>query len=594
MTRYIHLAFVVGVGILFSAVGHVQLWPAAEVDVRSMCGADVRVHGASLDVTVKPDQPWSGVSLSMKKNVDLSSTSHVVTFAENVSDVPIKVVVHVKGMAGPNSFFFEEKEIPPQTNAAIRLPLTPHVLPIDFDLLGMRGLGTGEHEKLDVRRIGTVNVFSRRTTVPVRFRVLSVTAEGQGVASFLEKCGSLDEFLPFVDRFGQYRHAEWPGKTHSEDELLRAREEESRWLVDHETSPIVECDRFGGWAAGPRLKATGHFRTEKVNGKWWLVDPDGRLFYSQGIAGIICDAFTGVTGRERYFERLPGRHDSRFGRCWKWVRHGASSGYYNQIVPYDAFSFPTMNQMLKYGDDWSRATFGELAVRRLRAWGINTIGNWSDERVMLLRRVPYTDTFSTKARPIAGCSGDVANFPDVFAPEFAENADRVAAQRAAISGSDPWCIGWFVDNELHWGNDDKQLARAVLASPTDQPARMAFVRWLDEKGIKDLANVPSSMLKALTRLMADRYFETVRAAINKHAPNKLYLGCRFAWAGEEVWRSAASHCDVVSVNVYRKTPSRDLPSDCDDKPILVGEFHFGALDRGMFHTGQPKRTCRIL
>ncbi|PWT73017.1 MAG: beta-agarase, partial [Proteobacteria bacterium] len=23
----------------------------------------------------------------------------------------------------------------------------------------------------------------------------------------------------------------------------------------------------------------------------------------------------------------------------------------------------------------------------------------------------------------------------------------------------------------------------------------------------------------------------------------------------------------------------------EDKPLLVGEFHFGALDRGMFHTG---------
>ena len=30
---------------------------------------------------------------------------------------------------------------------------------------------------------------------------------------------------------------------------------------------------------------------------------------------------------------------------------------------------------------------------------------------------------------------------------------------------------------------------------------------------------------------------------------------------------------------------RDLPPGAVDKPMIVGEFHFGALDRGLFHTG---------
>ncbi|MBQ8112779.1 MAG: beta-agarase, partial [Kiritimatiellae bacterium] len=52
-----------------------------------------------------------------------------------------------------------------------------------------------------------------------------------------------------------------------------------------------------------------------------------------------------------------------------------------------------------------------------------------------------------------------------------------------------------------------------------------------------------------------------------------------------IYRAAARHCDVVSVNIYSRSPNRDLPAGAVDKPMINGEFHFGALDRGMFHTG---------
>ncbi len=42
---------------------------------------------------------------------------------------------------------------------------------------------------------------------------------------------------------------------------------------------------------------------------------------------------------------------------------------------------------------------------------------------------------------------------------------------------------------------------------------------------------------------------------------------------------------MVSINLYRRTVAKDLPAGCEDKPIMIGEFHFGAMDRGHFHTG---------
>jgi hypothetical protein len=87
---------------------------------------------------------------------------------------------------------------------------------------------------------------------------------------------------------------------------------------------------------------------------------------------------------------------------------------------------------------------------------------------------------------------------------------------------------------------------------------------------------------------ARRYFETVRAAVRKHDAHHLYLGCRFAGnPPRSVARACADVADVVSYNVYEGGIDRSRFSGGNDldKPIIIGEFHFGARDRGMFHPG---------
>ena len=47
-----------------------------------------------------------------------------------------------------------------------------------------------------------------------------------------------DGFLPFVDRFGQFKHAEWPGKVHDEADLVRAKEDEAKWLAENAAAGV--------------------------------------------------------------------------------------------------------------------------------------------------------------------------------------------------------------------------------------------------------------------------------------------------------------------------------------------------------------------
>jgi len=77
----------------------------------------------------------------------------------------------------------------------------------------------------------------------------------------------------------------------------------------------------------------------------------------------------------------------------------------------------------------------------------------------------------------------------------------------------------------------------------------------------------------------------VRAILGEVAPGVLYLGCRFAWANPLAIQAAAKSCDVVSFNIYRPTAADLKLPEGVDLPVIIGEFHFGALDRGMFHTG---------
>lgn len=39
--------------------------------------------------------------------------------------------------------------------------------------------------------------------------------------------------------------------------------------------------RYGGWQA-KQYKATGFFRAQKIDGRWWIIDPKGYLFIHRG------------------------------------------------------------------------------------------------------------------------------------------------------------------------------------------------------------------------------------------------------------------------------------------------------------------------
>jgi hypothetical protein len=412
-------------------------------------------------------------------------------------------------------------------------------------------------------------------------------------------------FFPFIDTFGQYIHADWPGKTHQLSDLQRARAAEEADLASH-PGPS-DWDHYGGWRDGPTLPNTGYFHVQKFQGKWWLIDPEGKLFWSHGIDGVRFGTATPIDGREAWFQDFPGAESGLsefYGKA-----DGVIRDYYRGRHP-ATFDFALANLKRKYGSDWPMVT-AVLAHRRLRSWDMNTLGNWSDPTIHNLGTTPYVEAIHFASKPIAGSNGAWDKFRDVFDPDFRAQLQARMAQeaKAGESAGDPWCIGYFVDNEISWG-DDTSLAVAVLLSPATQAAKAVLIddligrygsiaalnavwgsRYNSWQDLRATRREPDRRraaedLRAFNRRIVETYFQTVRDVVMLAAPHHLYLGCRFAgFTSGQAVEAAARYCDVLSANVYRPSPEIGPLVHQADKPVIIGEFHFGALDRGLFHAG---------
>ncbi len=567
------------------------------------------VTGGKLRIETDYTHTWAKVALKpTAAKWDLSPYQYVTAEITNTGKVPIRVSLSVEN---PDAYYNGSLDRSDNCNTGtlkisggksgiLKVPF--HRNPYsdnNFSFIGMRA-GPPIGGILDPANVVSLALTLDTPKQKRSFEVDNIVAGGRFDPSAEPK--EKPSFFPIIDQFGQYIHKDWPGKIHSLDELIARGKEEEKYLAAH---PGPEgWDEYGGWQAGPKLEATGFFRVEKYKDKWWLVDPSGRLFWSHGIDCVRMANATPITDREQYFAWLP-QADSPFAEFYG-TGSGAAKGYYSD-KSYRTFDFVPANYLRKYGDNWQEAS-SLSAHRRLRSWGMNTIANWSDAKTYLMRKTPYVVAISYRAPRIQGSEGYWGKFPDVFDPNFRTALRGRLERERDKSAGDPWCIGYFVDNELSWGTDTS-LAVAALASPAEQPAKRVFIDRLKDKyttidnlnsawkvshasweALTDCQQPPDAKnaeadLKDFYAKLADEYFRVCREEVKQIAPNNLYLGCRFAWLNDIAVKASAGYCDVIGFNRYEPRVQHFTLPDGIDRPIIVGEFHFGALDRGLFHPG---------
>ena len=356
------------------------------------------------------------------------------------------------------------------------------------------------------------------------------------------------------------------------------------------TTPASACsamafDAYGG-ALAVALPATGFFRTAQVGGRWWIVDPEGHPFFSQGVNNVTFDGTSDIHGVSAY-------------------RDAATARYGTPAA-------------------WATAQLG-----RLGSWGYNTLGAWSDTD-SFAGRMPYTLLLNLTSEDFG-----TGVMEDLWAPSWAQGVTASVDAAAAAHRDDAELVGYWSDNELHWGPDWRpvHLFDEYLDRPGSAAGKQAMVTWLQGRyatfaafaadfttsatSWAELAQ-PSTVTawttgggqatrSAWVGQVAERYFSTIAASLRAADPHHLFLGPRMIaqTTGTPVLEAAAKYVDVASFNDYSIIPELATPLGNADptylpvddslaaqeailgKPILISEWGYRAADSGLPNTWPP-------
>ena len=395
------------------------------------------------------------------------------------------------------------------------------------------GLGFGNKPSLK-GRIGELRIYNRALTadeIDALFKKTRSAYELEPPAT----AASRDVTVP-VETHGSSPESQSPWRTHP----TRLLENLNGYTPSGES---VRLDRYGGCLGEPREKATGFFRTQKIDGRWWLIDPDGYRFYHVAINAV----------------REPRNVTATFGSRERWA---------------------------------------DAVTAQLRENGFNGLGNWSSRRLQEVEqplvwvlRHNFLFAFAREKKqvePASGTQGFLNRCMPVFHPEFPAFCE-VYGKVLADTADDPNLLGIMTENEIQCPVDllDRYLASDV-SNPDLKPGYDAAAAWLmARKGSIDTKDLTRRDRYEFIAYAFGRYYSIVTPIVRKYDPNHMYLGSRINYSTGEFdnpwfWKMLAPYHDVVSVNYYHRWgPQGDELAEWAawaDRPILFTEWYAKAMD----------------
>jgi hypothetical protein len=339
---------------------------------------------------------------------------------------------------------------------------------------------------------------------------------------------------------------------------------------------------------------------ERHGSRWWLVDPDGYAYWSAAMDCVRMGTPASIAGLENAIQgyaQLQAQQPDCFretaggSREWNVVRGNFGRAF-------DASEID--------------AAWGQVTIGLLRQFGFNGFGNWSDSKLASANAFPYVIPLREQFERTPCVFRD---FPDVWHPAWQADLADYAAQLVPFA-DDRALIGYFLMNEPKWGFAGQSIAEGMLLNTPGCPARRALAAFLRERYADDTAlaaawQMPVSMatiadgpclerisaaakedLSAFSTVMAERFFSDLTRACKAVDAQHLNLGVRYYTVPPQWLAQAMRGFDVFSLNAYEdQFPAAKLAALHEQLgvPIMVGEWHFGALDAGLPMAG----ICRV-
>ena len=278
----------------------------------------------------------------------------------------------------------------------------------------------------------------------------------------------------------------------------------------------LELSSYGGWKAGGQFQATGFFRTQKIDGRWWVIDPEGYRYIHKAVTSV--DLINGTTAQKAH-----------------------------EIV---------------------------------KSFGMNGLANWSDESIIdhalqAENKLAYCPKYSFISNYKKTRSDDL-EIP-VFDEEF-ESFCQEAAQYFAQYKNNPEVFGYFIDNELSWSYKGGLASHLAVGDTSDLNYQKAQ-SYLRSIG-KNASNFTAEDEHNYSVLMIERYCSVVCNAIRAVDPNHMILGPRFnkSWLRpDEFYEVAGKYLDIIGLNHYHRWGSRhselERIANASQRPLLFSEFY---------------------
>lgn len=403
--------------------------------------------------------------------------------------------------------------------------------------------------------------------------------------------------LKLVDETGQWKINDWDSKSSGIGEVKEYLNHQIN-DIKHE-SPFSDRDLYGG-CKFKTFNTTGYFRTQHDGKRWWIVDPDGFAFLSVGVDCIVPGEGGNIKGIESLFDKIP-EENSEYADAW-------SIGWGIKSSP--QFSFTISNLISSFGDKW-KDKWLELTKIRLKSWGINTIGNWSSLDFIGYAKMPYVLQLKDFPETTKNIFRD---FPDVFSDEYRNNSDQFAKQLENLK-DDKYMIGYFLRNEPTWAFvNGLIIAEELLENKDHFYSKDEFIDFISIRYKNDISKFNSSWainissfealklgirkasklsaiaekdLKDFSKIMIELYVKIPSHAVKGIDVNHLNLGMRYGFISSDEVLAGSECFDVFSVNCYDINPMEAVEKigKSTGLPVMIGEYHFGALDRGLSATG---------
>jgi len=327
---------------------------------------------------------------------------------------------------------------------------------------------------------------------------------------------------------------------------------------DAATAPLVQPPALAEFRG-----AEGFWRLGKTaDGVWWFVSPDGRPDWLNTVTTVV-----------------PYQH-----------------GRDPDGPHYTSRDFPPG------GGDAEIKAWAEKTLTRIRDKGFKAIGAWSHP-IFHQFDVPMTRDLNVWTYMATACRR-------FYSPQWAETAEKAIADQVTPLKDNTNLVGYFIDNELDWGEggagpgyyfdnlapEDPNRAAVLKVIQKLWPTveqfnadwKTTFASFDDLRKEAALPNTPSEsygkLFDAWLEHLARDYFTLTTSLIRKHDPNHLILGVRFkGYAPREVVRGSRGLTDVQSINYYVSDGRLDYDmfrwmNEESGQPVMITEYAFHSLD----------------